>query len=535
MKLTFIGATHEVTGSCTLLQVGGHNVLVDCGMPQGIDAYENVDLPVKPADVECIFLTHAHVDHSGHLPLLYKNGFRGVVYATDATCNLCEIMLRDCAHIQMSEAEYKTRKARRAGNPDVEPLYDLNDAEGVLDLMRPCHYGEPIQVNENMAIRFTDIGHLLGSACVEIWLHEDGVQKKIVFSGDVGNTNQPIINDPKTVEETDYLVIESTYGTRLHGERHEYIHTLANFVQTTLDRGGNVIIPSFAVGRTQEILYFIRQIKNEGLVKGHGSFPVYVDSPLANEATSVFMQCDMSYLDPETREIMAQGINPLVFDGLRLNTTTEESKALNFDTEPKVIISASGMCDAGRIRHHLKYNLWRPECLILFVGYQAEGTLGRAIYDGAKSVKLFGDEVAVNAQIGFLPGVSGHADKQGLIDWLEGFKKKPELIFVNHGSDESCVGFAECIQEEHGYNSFAPFSGTEFDMASGKFTSITQGIPVEKKTAGQPKSKADTAYNRLMDAVEKLSKVAKGSRGMANKDLLKFAGLIDSLAEKWSR
>ncbi len=535
MKLTFIGATHEVTGSCTLLQVGGHNILIDCGMTQGIDAYENVELPVGANQVECVLLTHAHVDHSGHLPLLYKNGFRGTVYATDATCSLCEIMLRDCAHIQMSEAEYKTRKARRAGEPDVEPLYDLNDAQGVLDLMRPCRYDQPIQVNENMAIRFTDIGHLLGSACVEVWLHEDGVEKKIVFSGDVGNTNQPIINDPKPVEKADYVMIESTYGSRLHGERHEYLNTLANFIQTTLDRGGNVIIPSFAVGRTQEILYFIREIKNQNMVTGHGSFPVYVDSPLANEATSVFMQCDMSYLDEETRAVMAQGINPLVFDGLNLNITTEESKALNFDMEPKVIISASGMCDAGRIRHHLKYNLWRPECLILFVGYQAEGTTGRAIYDGAKSVKLFGDEVAVNAQIGLLPGVSGHADKQGLLNWMSGFTEKPQMVFVNHGDDSSCTEFVRCLQEEHGYRAFAPFSGTSFDLATGEFIEITQGVPVKKKQQSAGKSKANNAYSRLLDAVEKLSKVAKDSQGMANKDLLKFAGLIDSLAEKWKK
>ena len=512
--------------------MGGHNILIDCGMHQGVDAYENVELPVKASDVESVLLTHAHVDHSGHLPLLYKKGFRGTVYSTDATCNLCEIMLRDCAHIQMSEAEYKTRKARRAGEPDVEPLYDLEDAEGVLSQMRPCRYGDVLPVNENMAIRFTDIGHLLGSACVEVWLHEDGVERKIVFSGDVGNTGQPIINDPKTVEETDYLMIESTYGSRLHGERHEYIKTLAEFIQKTLDRGGNVIIPSFAVGRTQEILYFIREIKNAGLVTGHGSFPVYVDSPLANEATGVFMQCDTAYLDEETRAVMAQGINPLVFDGLHLNTTVEDSKALNFDMEPKVIISASGMCEAGRIRHHLKYNLWRPECLVLFVGYQAEGTTGRAIYDGAKSVKLFGDEVAVNAEIGFLPGVSGHADKQGLLNWVDGFKKRPQLIFVNHGSDESCTEFVRSL-EEKGLKAFAPFSGTQFDLAAGQFTQITQGVPVKAKQFA--KSKSSTAYSRLMDAVDKLVRVARDSQGMANKDLLKFAGLIDSLAEKWKK
>ena len=430
----------------------------------------------------------------------------------------------------MSEAEYKSRKARRAGEPDVEPLYDMNDAEGVLDLFRRCEYERPITINENIVIRFTDIGHLLGSACIEVWLNEGGVKKKIVFSGDVGNTNQPIICDPHTVEEADYVMIESTYGSRYHGERHEYINTLADFIQRTLDRGGNVIIPSFAVGRTQEILYFIREIKNAGLVTGHGSFPVYVDSPLANEATSVFMQCDTTYLDEETKAIMAQGINPLVFDGLYLNTTTEESKALNFDTTPKVIISASGMCDAGRVRHHLKYNLWRKECLILFVGYQAEGTTGRAIYDGAKSVKLFGDSVAVNAEIGFLPGVSGHADKQGLIDWLGGFREKPAMIFVNHGSDESSREFVRCLNDEKGYKAYAPFSGTEFDLAAGQFVRVTEGTPI--KRVSPARARAQDAFTRLMDAVERLMTTARSCEGMANKDLIKYAGLIDSLTEK---
>ncbi|MGM9521129.1 MAG: MBL fold metallo-hydrolase RNA specificity domain-containing protein [Oscillospiraceae bacterium] len=530
MKLTFIGAVHDVTGSCTLLEIGAHKILIDCGMRQGANAFENIELPVPASSVDCVLLTHAHIDHSGNLPLLYKNGFRGVIYATDATCSLCEIMLRDCAHIQMSDAEYKTRKARRAGEPDVEPVYDINDAEGVLRLFRRCEYAMPIRINENVTIRFTDIGHLLGSACIEVWLSEGEVHKKIVFSGDVGNTDQPIICDPMSVEEADYLMIESTYGSRNHGERHEYVHTLAGFIQRTLDRGGNVIIPSFAVGRTQEILYFIREIKNENLVTGHGNFPVYVDSPLANEATSVFMQCDTTYLDEETKAVMAQGINPLVFDGLYLNTTTEESKELNFDPTPKVIISASGMCEAGRIRHHLKYNLWRKECLILFVGYQAEGTTGRAIYDGAKSVKLFGDDVAVNAEIGFLPGVSGHADKQGLLNWLAGFTEKPRQIFVNHGSDESCTDFTRCLNEEKGYNAFAPYSGTEFDLASGQFIRITDGVRIKKETPAR--TRANAAFSRLMAAAERLMDTARSCEGMANKDLIKYAGLIDSLTEK---
>ncbi len=536
MKITFIGATHDVTGSCTLLEAGGHRVLIDCGMRQGTTTYENVPLPVAERDIECVLLTHAHVDHSGNLPLLYKNGFRGKVYATEATRNLCEIMLRDCANIQMSDAEYKNRKARRAGEPEIPPLFDLNDAEGVLRLFRGCDYERPIQINEALTVRFTDIGHLLGSACIEVWLHEGDTARKMVFSGDVGNTDQPIICDPGRVAEADYVMLESTYGDRLHGERHEYISTLAGFIQRTLDRGGNVIIPSFAVGRTQEILYFIREIKNAGLVRGHDGFPVYVDSPLANEATSVFMQCDTQYLDEETRAVMASGENPLVFPGLRLTTSTDESKALNTDAEPKVIISASGMCDAGRVRHHLKYNLWRPECMVLFVGYQAAGTLGRSIYDGAKTVKLFGDDVAVNAEIEYLPGVSGHADKEGLINWIRGFETKPRKVFVNHGDEGACEELARCLREEYGLDAFAPYSGTEYDLGAGEFVRLTEGVRVRKEKPATPaRKRADDAYKRLLDAVNRLAATARECEGMATKELARLTNMVISLTEKMKR
>ncbi|MCD8380020.1 MAG: MBL fold metallo-hydrolase [Lachnospiraceae bacterium] len=534
MKLTFIGAAHEVTGSCTLLEIGGKYILIDYGMEQGTNLFENVPLPVAESEIDCVFLTHAHVDHSGNLPLLYKNGFRGQVYATTATCSLCEIMLRDCAHIQETEAEYANRKSKRAGRAETEPVYDLKDTEGLLKLLHPMHYGQIYRINENVEVRFTDIGHLLGSAAIELWLSEDGVEKKIVFSGDVGNTNQPIIRDPQTVKEADYLLIESTYGDRLHSERGRYLEILTEYIQKTLDRGGNVIIPSFAVGRTQEILYFIREIKTRHLVQGHDGFPVYVDSPLAVEATGVFMQCGVECLDEETRALMARGINPLVFDGLRLNVTTEESVALNTDPEPKVILSASGMCDAGRVRHHLKYNLWRKECLILFVGYQAAGTLGRIIYDGAKHVKLFGDDIAVNAEIGFLPGVSGHADKEGLLNWLNAFEKKPGQIFVNHGDPDACEAFTDCLTQEYGLNAYAPYSGTEYDLAAGEFIRLTEGVPCQKKTAQQSAgaAKAASAYSTLQKALQHLEDASKGCEGMANKDLLKYAKMIENLAEQ---
>ncbi len=464
MKLMFIGANHEVTGSCTYLEVNGHKFLVDCGMEQGMDIFVNEPLPVPPSEIESVFLTHAHIDHSGHLPWLYKNGFRGSVYATEASCNLCTIMLLDSAHIQEFEAEWRNRKAMRSGGEPYEPLYTVEDAQGVIQHLIPLPYGKRTPVLEGVDICFTDIGHLLGSASIEVWMQEDNVEKKMVFSGDIGNRDRPILRDPMPTLSADYVMIESTYGNRYH-ERHDRkgdVHQLASCIQRTLDRGGNLVIPSFAVGRTQEILYCIRQIKESNLVKGHDGFPVYVDSPLANEATSIFVQSDRNFFDEEMQEILDSGRNPIFFPGLEIAVTSEESKAINFDQTPKVILSASGMCEAGRIRHHLKHNLWRKECTVLFVGYQAAGTLGRAIYEGTKSVRLFGEEVEVNAEIDYLAGVSGHADKEGLLKWILAFEERPGRVFVNHGEDTSCMDFAKCLQEEHGFSACVPYSWTIF-------------------------------------------------------------------------
>ena len=528
MRITFLGAAHEVTGSCTYVECGDIRFIVDCGMEQGRDMFENQSLPIAPSQVDFALLTHAHIDHSGLLPLLAKNGFTGKVYATAATTSLADIMLRDSANIQMSEAEYKTRKARRAGGAAVEPLYDIEDVAALTKNFRPCSYGEVIQVAENIAVRFTDVGHLLGSACIEVWLKEDGVTKKIVFSGDVGNLSQPILRDPETVAEADYVVVESTYGDRLHtGGRPDYIGALTDIIQRTLDRGGNVVIPSFAVGRTQEMLYFIREIKERGLVHGHDGFKVYVDSPLAVEATSVFLQCDTTFLDDETRAILARGVNPLSFDGLEVSVSVDESRAINADAEPKVIISASGMCDAGRIRHHLKHNLWRRESLILFVGYQAEGTLGRLLYEGAQEVKLFGETIAVKAEIQVLPGVSGHADKNGLLRWMGGFTaRKPVQVFVNHGDDGVCDAFAETLKSELGLEAMAPYSGTVYDLAAGEFVRVTEGVPVERRA---PEPKRNKFFASLVKAAERLLAAAKSCEGRPNRDLRRWTERIEAL------
>ena len=538
MRIQFIGATHEVTGSCTLLEVAGKRYLVDCGMEQGTDVFENVPISVPASTIDAVFLTHAHIDHSGMLPKLYKDGFQGRIYSTRETANLCNIMLRDSAHIQESEAQWRSRKAERAGGDKVEPVYTTADAEGAIRQFRPVGYGEVLRVGEGVTVRFTDVGHLLGSACIELWLTEGEETRKIVFSGDVGNINQPIINDPRHVEEADYLVIESTYGNRLH-EKYDNtpddksaaaVAELARYIQMALDGGGNLVIPSFAVGRTQEMLYAIREIKQKGMVTGHEGFPVYVDSPLAVEATGIFLQCDISCLDEKTMELVRQGINPIWSEGVTLSVTSEDSKLINEDRRPKVIISASGMCEAGRIRHHLKHNLWRPESVVLFVGYQAFGSLGRKLQDGAKAVKLFGEEIAVRAQIATLHGTSGHADRDGLLNWLKGFREKPGLVFVNHGDDDACTAF-RALLEEKGYRAEAPYSGTEYDLITGKMTVFTDGVAI-RKTPKQD-NRAKQIYGELLAAAEELLRLVRGRLGRPNKDNAKLTSQIRALTEKW--
>ena len=533
MKIQFIGATHEVTGSCTLLEVGGKYYMVDCGMEQGTDVFQNIPLPISPSMLEAVFLTHAHIDHSGMLPKLYKDGFQGSIYATHATTDLCNIMLRDSAHIQESEAQWQSRKNERAGQPPVAPTYDLADAEGTLRLFRRCNYDEAIRIGEGVVLRLTDIGHLLGSAAVELWLTEGEETRKIVFSGDVGNQDQPIINNPKQVEEADYLVIESTYGNRNHpGQRGDAVADLAFWIQRAFDRGGNVVIPSFAVGRTQEMLYAIREIKQKGMVKGHENFPVYVDSPLAVEATGIFLQCDMSCLDPETQEVLKAGYNPIWSPGVELSVTADDSKAINFDKTPKVILSASGMCEAGRIRHHLKHNLWREESVVLFVGYQADNSLGRKLQDGAKTVKLFGEEIAVNAEIATLNGTSGHADQAGLLNWLHGFREKPGTVFINHGDDDSVKAFKEILVGE-GYRAEDPYSGTEYDLLTGKMTIYTEGRKIDRSVTAKGTQRAQAVFDELVAAAEELLRLVRTRRSMTNKDNAKLTDQIRSLINKW--
>ena len=535
MKLEFLGAAHEVTGSCHYLEFADKHVLVDCGMEQGPDLYVNQEIPVNASTIDYVFVTHAHIDHSGLLPMLYNHGFRGQIFTTTATHQLCEIMLKDSAHIQMFEAEWKNRKAKRAGRPEVVPLYDMNDAVGVLGHFVSCDYHSVINVCEGLKVRFVDAGHLLGSSSIEMWISEntaEGVEeRKIVFSGDIGPGNRPLIKDPEYLTSADYVVMESTYGDRTHETPPDYAVELARVIRDTFTRGGNLVIPAFSVGRTQEMLYFIRRIKMENLLPEFPNFEVYVDSPLAVEATTIFGKNVQDCFDDTALALVQQGINPIGFPGLRMAITSDESKMINFNDKPKVILSASGMCEAGRIRHHLKHNLWRKDSTILFVGYQVPGTLGNMLLNGAKEVKLFGETIEVQAKIENLPGISGHADVNQLTKWVSMFDPKPKRVFIVHGEDKVTEQFAAHIHEELGLDAYAPFSGDTFDLLTGACVAQGSREAAEKKSTRA----VNNIFARLVAAGERLMTVIRKCEGMPNRELGKFADQINELCNKWDR
>lgn len=532
MKLTFLGAAHEVTGSCTLLEACGKNILIDCGMEQGPDLYENCELPVSAGAVDAILLTHAHIDHSGMIPAIVAQGFRGAIYSTEATRRLCTIMLRDSAHIQEFEAQWRNRKAQRAGLPAYVPLYTMADAEQALGQFMAYPYHESIELWEGIRIQFYDAGHLLGSSSIHITVTEEGKTRTLLFSGDLGNHSRPLIRDPEKAPNADFVVVESTYGDRLHSERPDYLGQLTEILQQTFDQGGNVVIPSFAIGRTQELLYLIRTIKEEKRVRGHEGFPVYVDSPLAVEATRIYSAGLTDYYDRETLELLARGIDPITFPELRLSVTADESKLINEDPTPKVILSASGMCEAGRIRHHLKHNLWRKNSTVLFVGYQSEGTVGRKLLEGADSVRLFGEDIAVHANIVSLAGISGHADRDMLLSWLSN-QTGAKRIYVNHGDDEVCDAFAASIRETLKVEAVAPYSGDEYDLLTGECTARGRIVKLTKQSDGR--RRANAIYEKLLAAGKRLLQIIEQSKGLTNKELARFTDQINALCDKYSK
>ena len=530
MKLSFFGADQCVTGSCHCLEVNGKHILVDCGLQQGRDEVSNAEFPFAANTIDYVLVTHAHIDHSGRIPMLIKQGFQGRILTTRLTAELLDIMLLDSAHIQEQDAEWKNRKGERSGAPRVEPLYTIEDAQRVKEFMTTCEYGQIIDLCPGVEVEFVDAGHLLGSACIAMELTEDGVKKRIVFSGDLGNIKQPIIRDPVHFQGADYVVMESTYGDRNHTEVWSYTNDLAKIIDETMAQGGNVIIPSFAVGRTQELLYFIREIKDAGLVKSNPDFPVYIDSPLAKRATTIFTGNLHGYLDEEALELVQDGTHMFNFTNLRMTETSEESKLLNEDHTPKVIISASGMCDAGRIRHHLKHNLWRPECTVVFVGYQSEGTLGRNLLEGAKNVKLFGEDIAVHAKIVNFKGLSSHADRDHLISWIADFQNpRPEHVFVVHGDREVAPFFAQTLNNM-GFEAHAPQYTEIYDLAENR--QLAPGyLPERKAKVGGVKT--SSAYERLVAVGNMLMESIKRSKGRDNKSLARFADQLRQLLEKW--
>lgn len=475
MKIKFCGAATGVTGSCHLLSTENHKILLDCGQFQGgkaQDALNEEPFPFDPAEIECVVLSHAHIDHCGRLPLLVKRGFKGAIYCTDATADLLEVMLKDSGFIHEKEAEWQSRKNERAGRKPVEPLYTVRDSEETLKYVRPVMYDQLFEINDEMKVVFNDAGHILGSAIIELWTNEDDNVYKTVFSGDLGVLDRPILRDPTIIKKADYVIMESTYGNRLHPENATSIEQLLDIVIKTTRRGGTVVIPSFAVGRTQELIYeFNRFYLERPEYKAElEKLTVYIDSPMATSATEVFRR-NAQVFDEETKAYILKGDNPLDFPNLRFTRSTAESQALNMDRKPKIIISASGMCEAGRIRHHLKHNLWDPKSSVIFVGYQAEGTLGRMLTEGQKDVVLFGEAVHVNAEIYNLEGFSGHADKEGLLGWLSGFQLKPKQLFLVHGELDSKEALAASIKEKLGYDPVVVTGVSEFELKKTEIVS----------------------------------------------------------------
>ena len=512
MKISFLGAAKTVTGSCYLIEAKECKFLVDCGMFQGRSKEQAMNeeaFPFNPADLDFVVLTHAHIDHSGRIPKLYNDGFKGKVYATKPTVELCAIMLPDSGHIQEFENEWHNRKRERAGLPPEKPLYTFQNAVDSIQLFQSVSYGEVLKLHEGVRVRLNDAGHILGSSIVELWIGENSDETKIVFSGDLGNKGMPILRDPTIIESADYLVVESTYGNRLHADTNSKLDRFVNIISDTVDKGGNIVIPSFAVGRAQEIIYELnKQLdKKSDQYKKMINIPVFVDSPLTVSATQVFRN-NLDCFDEEARKYIENGDNPLDFPGLQFTQSADESRALNDRKDSIIIISASGMCEAGRIKHHLKHNLWRKESAVVFVGYQAEGTLGRKLVDGAKRVKIFGEDISVNARIEMIEGFSGHADRNGLLDWIGGFNRKPGKIFIVHGEEASMSEFSGSIEQKFGIETVIPSKGDSFIIDRKSFYE-SEGRTGEKAVYSHSRLEVLDMLERLREEVDEAANIVK--------------------------
>ncbi len=540
MKITFLGATKTVTGSNYLIEAAGKKFLVDCGMWQGKKELEEEnfeDFEFNPAEIDFMLLTHAHIDHSGRIPKLYNEGFKNKVYAHKATCDLCALMLPDSGHIQEMENEWKNRKRLRKGKEARDPLYTAEDAARCLEIFEPVNYDEIIEITPEIHVRFNDAGHMLGSSVIELWVDEDGKQTKTVFTGDLGNNDIPLLSEPTMIEDADYLVMESTYGSRKHQRNEEKAEMFLDIVSETLDKKGTVVIPSFAVGRTQEILYELNKIKevriDEEFLRKYETLmkaPVYVDSPLAISATEVFKE-NMNLFDEETQEEMKKGDHPLEFPGLKFTVTADESKALNESSEPSIIISASGMCEVGRIKHHLKHNLWNPNSTILFVGYQALGTLGYSIVNGAEKVKIFGEEIAVNARIEYLEGYSGHADQDGLMNFIYSFIKKPKQIFLVHGEEESQNVLKEKIETETNLPVVVTEFGETYELKDDVklVTKIAKQLPID--TRKEVLKRLDKLKDEILD-METSVREDMNNKELRDEDIFRISEKIKTLEKQ---
>ena len=498
MKVTFLGAAQTVTGTCYLVETEKTSFLIDCGLHQGQPHEERLNeqpFPFPINKIDFLLLSHAHIDHSGRIPKLYAEGFSRPIYATKATCDLCAIMLPDSGHIQESEYNWRERKGNRAGRPISAPLYTMQNALDSLKLFKPIHYDLEFNPSDDVRVRYRDAGHILGSSILEIWVDENGGETKLVFSGDLGNKNMPIMRDPTVIDGADYLILESTYGDRLHEKKTGKVDRFARILDETIQRGGNVIIPSFAVGRTQELIYALNKEheKYSSEYRHIQETPVYIDSPLAISATQVFRN-NTDCFDEEARAYIESGDNPLDFEKLHFVRTSDESKMLNDDPASKIIISASGMCDAGRIRHHLKHNLWRQDSAVVFVGYQARGTLGRALVDGAKTVRIFGEEIAVKARIEMIDSFSGHADRDGLLEWVAAMRRKPQKIILVHGEPTVISAFQKSLRQQFDVSTIAAQYNQTIDL----------GIPVHRASVLIPLTKAEQVTDAvlMLDAIQ---------------------------------